>query len=162
MNKLPEIFIIPKCVRIKMIFFSLPWEHELVWVVFQLSSSLNYTLFIYILYRFFCCWDVQLVVRILAEWVKIQSVCKHGLLQFETKTWWKSVTEVWNNFFLHVCHYLPCNSSAYYTCTLKQYFLKEKLSVCTKLTPFYLMVCQDVCSSCVWESSTCSGQTCPL
>lgn len=161
MNKLPEIFIIPKCVRIKMIFFSLPWEHELVWVVFSLQALWT-ILSSFIFYTdLFVVENVQLV-RILAEWVKIQSVCKRGLLQFETKTWWKSVTEVWKNFFLHVCHYLPCNSSAYYTCTLKQCFLKEKLSVCTKLTPFYLMVCQDVCSSCVWESSTCSGQTCPL
>lgn len=36
-------------------------------MVFQLASSLNYTLFIYILYRFFVVENVQLVVRILAE-----------------------------------------------------------------------------------------------
>lgn len=76
--------------------------------------------------------------------------------------WLECITEVWKNFTLHVCYWMSCSSPALHSCMLKSWFLKEKLSVCTNLTPFCRMFFQDVCSSCVWEYSTCSGQTCPL
>lgn len=163
------MLFISKCVSVN-------WDHSchektlalpLVWVVFSLQGALKGKDFFKLYHShyaadFFCCLRMhsQLSGILQNEWKYRVHASLYGFSL--RQMWLEYITEVWRNFILHVCYWLSCSSPALHSCTLKSWFLKEKLSVCTNLTPFCRMFFQDVCSSCVWEYSTCSGQTCPL
>lgn len=93
MNKLPEIFIIPKCVRIKMIFFFFAmgtWACMSGFSAFKLFEL--YSLHLYSI-QIFCCWECATCC---------QDSCRMSKNTERVQAW---IASVWNKNLVEKCNW---------------------------------------------------------